>query len=641
MRTMATFYSGSDDQGDIMQTLYIRESGNSSYPESSVNGSMPYISYSSSGPYSEILAGNSGLSQQTCLEFPVSAVKNHSALGGPDIAASQIMEQTYNAWRDGKDEILVQGGGSLNSVEDVQMGVYKQLSDLRNQNSSLQPSNVTASPGQGLSLSLGTHIAVPSFPCQSANSDASHMSSHQSASVNSGSCRDDNARNKLMHANLSRGLSTLVSTIPNSKYLKAVQQLLDEVVHIKNVLKNKENKGQALNNSLDTSSCKENDAGSKSNGMPNGNQESLVNSTMEPGHPERQELQNKITKLLAMLDEVDRRYRQYIYQMQTVVSSFDVIAGVGAAKTYTALALRTISRHFRCLRDAICGQIRSSRKSLGEEDNSSGKGGGIPRLHLIDQQLRQQRTMQQLGMMQPHAWRPQRGLPENSVSILRVWLFEHFLHPYPNDSDKLMLARQTGLARSQVSNWFINARVRLWKPMIEEMYKEETGDTEMDSNSSSDNLSVGKNDLRSFEDKEDLHSPDADIGRTATRCYHKPNVDEAYANCKLSDHRAIQEDSGLLQDAFSHSDVSERFMAYQMADLESYRNGGVSLTLGLQHCNTSIGSNSQHNFLPIQDENIYTTAPQGAEAADYDCVNPLDPPQTFGSSLRNLHDFVA
>ena len=24
----------------------------------------------------------------------------------------------------------------------------------------------------------------------------------------------------------------------------------------------------------------------------------------------------------------------------------------------------------------------------------------------------------------------------------------------------------------QVSNWFINARVRLWKPMIEEMYEE-------------------------------------------------------------------------------------------------------------------------------------------------------------------------
>jgi hypothetical protein len=25
----------------------------------------------------------------------------------------------------------------------------------------------------------------------------------------------------------------------------------------------------------------------------------------------------------------------------------------------------------------------------------------------------------------------------------------------------------------QISNWFINARVRLWKPMIEEMYNDE------------------------------------------------------------------------------------------------------------------------------------------------------------------------
>jgi hypothetical protein len=28
----------------------------------------------------------------------------------------------------------------------------------------------------------------------------------------------------------------------------------------------------------------------------------------------------------------------------------------------------------------------------------------------------------------------------------------------------------------QISNWFINARVRLWKPMIEEMYKDEFSD---------------------------------------------------------------------------------------------------------------------------------------------------------------------
>ncbi|KAL0372177.1 UNVERIFIED_CONTAM: Homeobox protein A [Sesamum calycinum] len=43
---------------------------------------------------------------------------------------------------------------------------------------------------------------------------------------------------------------------------------------------------------------------------------------------------------------------------------------------------------------------------------------------------------------------------------------------YPKDAEKHLLALKSGLTRNQVSNWFINARVRLWKPMIEEMYAE-------------------------------------------------------------------------------------------------------------------------------------------------------------------------
>ena len=111
-------------------------------------------------------------------------------------------------------------------------------------------------------------------------------------------------------------------------------------------------------------------------------------------------------------------------------SFFDMLAGFGAAKTYTALALQRISRHFRCLRDAISGQIRITRRNLGEQDTSpNGLGGGLSRLSSVDQQIRQQRAFQQFGGVR-HAWRPQRGLPESSVSILRTWLFEHFLHPY-------------------------------------------------------------------------------------------------------------------------------------------------------------------------------------------------------------------
>ncbi|KAI3726232.1 hypothetical protein L1987_66029 [Smallanthus sonchifolius] len=162
--------------------------------------------------------------------------------------------------------------------------------------------------------------------------------------------------------------------------------------------------------------------------------------------------------------------------MQMVVNSFDLVLGYGAAVPYTALAQKAMSRHFRCLKDAIAAQLKYSCELLGEKDvgTTGVTKGETPRLKLLEQSLRQQRAFHQMGMMEPEAWRPQRGLPERSVNILRAWLFEHFLHPYPSDADKHLLARQTGLSRNQVSNWFINARVRLWKPMVEEMYQQES-----------------------------------------------------------------------------------------------------------------------------------------------------------------------
>ncbi|MQM20986.1 hypothetical protein Taro_054016 [Colocasia esculenta] len=175
--------------------------------------------------------------------------------------------------------------------------------------------------------------------------------------------------------------------------------------------------------------------------------------------------------------QVDRRYNHYCEQMQMVVNSFDSVMGFGAATPYTALAQKAMSRHFRCLKDAIASQLKHTCDLLGEKDGGSTSGitkGETPRLKLLEQSLRQQRAFHQIGMMEQEAWRPQRGLPERSVNILRGWLFEHFLHPYPSDADKHLLARQTGLSRNQVSNWFINARVRLWKPMVEEMYQQES-----------------------------------------------------------------------------------------------------------------------------------------------------------------------
>ncbi|KAK4487408.1 hypothetical protein RD792_005960 [Penstemon davidsonii] len=256
----------------------------------------------------------------------------------------------------------------------------------------------------------------------------------------------------------------------NSKYLKAAQDLLDEVVNVREALKPYEKRQNMNSISQDGSTDVKRDGVSE-------NHEFTLNASHDLTTFERHDLQNKVTKLLSMLDEVDRRYKQYLNQMQLVVSSFDMVAGRGSARPYTTLALQTISRQFRCLRDAIRKQIQSTQISLGEQDSNLHGQGVLSRLRFVDQQLRQQKAMQQFGIMR-QPWRPQRGLPDTAVSVLRAWLFEHFLHPYPKDSEKIVLARQTRLSRGQVANWFINARVRLWKPMIEEMYKEEFGDAE-------------------------------------------------------------------------------------------------------------------------------------------------------------------
>ncbi|XP_073150534.1 BEL1-like homeodomain protein 7 isoform X2 [Henckelia pumila] len=244
----------------------------------------------------------------------------------------------------------------------------------------------------------------------------------------------------------------------NSKYCKAAQELLEEFCSVQGPLK--KNKF-------------------KTNLTSHGNSSSSTNSkhNLPPlSASDRVEHHKRKVKLLSMLDEVDRRYNHYCEQMQMVVNSFDMVIGLGAAVPYTCLAQKAMSRHFRCLKDAISAQIKHNCEVLGDKDAATSgiTKGETPRLRILEQSLRQQRAFHHLGIMEQEAWRPQRGLPETSVNILRAWLFEHFLHPYPSDADKHLLARQTGLSRNQVSNWFINARVRLWKPMVEDMYQQES-----------------------------------------------------------------------------------------------------------------------------------------------------------------------
>ncbi|XP_076947643.1 BEL1-like homeodomain protein 3 [Bidens hawaiensis] len=259
----------------------------------------------------------------------------------------------------------------------------------------------------------------------------------------------------------------VVGRILDPKYLKPSQELLDEVVNLRDAL----SQLKMIRHDNPHKPCVD-----EKDSIFTPRESTTSCSSGELSASEKQDLQKKVTKLLSLLDEVDKKYREYYQQLRIVETALDVVSGSGFARPYTALARRTISHHFRCLRDAVNGQIQSIRQRLGEQQDDSSER-VLPRLKIVEKQLRQQRNLHHLGGTR-HSWRPQRGLPEGSVSVLCAWLFEHFLNPYPKDSEKLMLAKKTGLTWSQIANWFINARVRLWKPMIEDIYKEEFCDAE-------------------------------------------------------------------------------------------------------------------------------------------------------------------
>lgn len=266
----------------------------------------------------------------------------------------------------------------------------------------------------------------------------------------------------------------LALTVGNSKFLRPAQSLLDEVVKVS---------GNAID-LMNEKYVKRLSSDSKWGSLKLRSELNAELSNNEC-YKEKHGLHAQLLKLIALLEEVERRYGEYHNHMDELVSSFESIAGLGAGECYAALALQAMSRHFCSLRDAILSQISVVKQKLSPSLPKISTA--ISHLHLFEHKTRHNLTsLQQLGMIQSsrQAWRPIRGLPDTSVAILRSWLFEHFLHPYPTDTEKFILASQTGLNKNQVSNWFINARVRLWKPMIEEIYNEEFADSSVETNPS-------------------------------------------------------------------------------------------------------------------------------------------------------------
>ncbi|XP_038721172.1 BEL1-like homeodomain protein 9 [Tripterygium wilfordii] len=296
----------------------------------------------------------------------------------------------------------------------------------------------STSTGQGLSLSLSSH--------HTHHSNLPLELNYMVPAGIIGGAGSGSASNEVSRSSVPLGPFTGYSSIlKGSKFLKPAQQLMEELcdagraIYAEKIAPDSALMEPSMDSSGDLLSCLD--------GSEN---------------------RRKKSRLLSMLDEVYRRYKQYYQQMQAVVASFEYVAGLSNAAPYANLALKAMSKHFRSLKNAITDQLQFNNTAQGPISNGKDE---VPRFGNSERGIYGQRPIHSSGSYdhQP-VWRPQRGLPERAVSVLRAWLFEHFLHPYPTDTDKLMLAKQTGLSRSQVSNWFINARVRLWKPMVEEIH---------------------------------------------------------------------------------------------------------------------------------------------------------------------------
>ncbi|KAL6574674.1 BEL1-like homeodomain protein [Orobanche minor] len=320
--------------------------------------------------------------------------------------------------------------------------------------------NRTATSGQSLSLSLSSHHN--SLPPPQLN-----LQKYDSSNKVSGGYVVPCSKGAFNSVELSKSTVPLgpftgyASVLKGSRFLRPAQQLLEELCDMGREMYTDRNgpDPELLDPPLDHLST--------------------VDGVMDDCSDGAEQTRHK-SRLLSMLDEVYKRYRQYYQQMQAAVGAFESVAGLSGAAPFAYLALKAMSGHFMCLKNAITDQLHFSSKSHGKITSRERGGDETTHHHKRLENsgkgayYGQKSQFHSTGFVDPPVWRPQRGLPEHAVTVLRSWLFEHFLHPYPTDTDKLMLAKQTGLSRNQVSNWFINARVRLWKPMVEEIHMLET-----------------------------------------------------------------------------------------------------------------------------------------------------------------------
>ena len=69
--------------------------------------------------------------------------------------------------------------------------------------------------------------------------------------------------------------------------------------------------------------------------------------------------------------------------------------------------------------------------------------------------------------------RPEHNHSKIATDLFKAWFYANLEHPFPSDDVKADFADRTGLSFTQVTTWFVNARKRVWKPLLHESRRDQ------------------------------------------------------------------------------------------------------------------------------------------------------------------------
>ncbi|PON76701.1 POX domain containing protein [Parasponia andersonii] len=206
----------------------------------------------------------------------------------------------------------------------------------------------------------------------------------------------------------------LSQLILGSRYLSAIQEILAQIASFS--LENIDHSSYLMN----SGSLAGSDTPFSSMSQMDSTSDGRLEGEMEPAL-QRRALEAKRAKLLALLQMVDERYNQCLDEIHTVVSAFHAATELDP-QIHARFALHTLSLLYKNLRE----RISSHCLAMGATNFDS--AGGTEK-SFETSFIQKQWALQQLKKKDHQLWRPQRGLPERSVSVLRAWMFQNFLHP--------------------------------------------------------------------------------------------------------------------------------------------------------------------------------------------------------------------